>query len=175
MTHSLCLLSSSLSLCVPFLSPSRRLSLALIPDLPPSPAAAHWAVQYITIKAASLSLSLGGAPEVVGPAAPGSNRGHGPISAQRCPALSVITGLFSRHETANTGSLKTLVCSPPSTFPNLCCLVSLCAFQSRPPPPRSMTDQRRARLEPAAAHSGRRKKKKKREGGKQMLVTVWGQ
>lgn len=106
------LIMPSLSLSVSLSSPLHRLSLSLSPDLPPSPDAAHWAVQYITVKAASLSLE----------ACQGWRVEPGPQTNRL--TLNLIRCLHPRHEPAETAGSDTFVCS------HLPCTMCLCVFQS---------------------------------------------
>lgn len=91
-----------------YLSPSplphTDLFFSLSPDLPPSLFAAHWAVQYITVKAASVS----GVPGVTVLLGRGRTRATDQsLSKDDC----LISGLFSRQELTETGSSDMLVCT----------------------------------------------------------------
>lgn len=70
-------------------------------------------MQYITVKAASLS----GMPGVKALLGKGSNQGHWPISVQRRLTLSLIRGLLSCQEPAETGSLKHACVAPTFHLP----------------------------------------------------------
>lgn len=149
----------SLSLSLALSSAPHKLPLCWSPDLPPSLAPAQWAVQYITVKAASLS----GMPGVKALLGKGSNQGHWPISVQRRLTLSLIRGLLSCQEPAETGSLKHACVFLPSTFPNLCSPSYFMSylFMSFPTfflSPRSISGQCRACSEATAAHGRRRKR-----------------
>lgn len=130
-------------------------------------------MQYITVKAAFLS----GVPGVKALLGKGSNQGHWPISVQRRLTLSLIRGLLSCQEPAETGSLKTRLCVPTFHLPKsvlslLLHVLSLYVFSNLFPLPSLHIGPVQGML---GGDSSAWQEEKKREGGKQMLVTVWGQ